>query len=56
MAVPVVCGGLALALEKNNKILPEEMKILLYESVDNEENLKKNFWGVLNVDKLIKML
>ena len=56
MAVPVVCGGLALALEKNTKILPEEMKILLYESVDNEENLKKNFWGVLNVDKLIKML
>ena len=56
MAVPVVCGGLALALEKNSKILPEEMKILLYESVDNEEILKKNFWGVLNVDKLVKML
>ena len=56
MAVPVVCGGLALALEKNSGILPEEMKILLYESVDHEENLKKNFWGVLNVDKLIKML
>jgi serine protease AprX len=56
MAVPVVCGGLALALEKRSKILPEEIKILLYESVDNEENLKKHFWGVLNVDKLIKML
>ena len=56
MAVPVVCGALALALEKNPRILPEEMKILLYESVDNEENLKKSFWGVLNVDKLIKML
>ena len=56
MAVPVVCGGLALALEKRNTILPEEMKILLYESVDNEESLKKHFWGLLNVDKLIKIL
>jgi serine protease AprX len=41
MAAPVVCGGLALALEKANNIQPEEIKIMLYETVDPEEILKK---------------
>ena len=56
MAVPVVCGGLALALEKNNSITPAQMKILLYDSVDRIEGVKSNFWGVLNIDKLMEML
>jgi subtilisin family serine protease len=56
MAAPVVCGGLALALEKANNIQPEEIKIMLYETVDPEEILKKHAWGILNVDKLVGML
>lgn len=56
MAAPIVCGALALALEKNSKLKPVELKLLLYDSV-SEKN--KNFspaWGILNVDNLIKML
>ena len=56
MSVPMVCGALALALEKNNNLKPVELKLLLYDSVS--ENIK-NFssaWGILNVDNLIKML
>lgn len=56
MAAPIVCGALALALEKNPNLKPVELKLLLYDSV-SEKN--KNFspaWGILNVDNLIKML
>ena len=56
MAAPIVCGSLALALEKNPNLKPVELKLLLYDSV-SEKN--KNFspaWGILNVDNLIKML
>lgn len=56
MAAPIVCGALALAIEKNPNLKPVELKLLLYDSV-SEKN--KNFsiaWGILNVDNLIKML
>lgn len=56
MSVPIVCGGLALALEKRQDITPAEMKILLYDSVERTEGIQNNFWGILNIDNLMKML
>lgn len=56
MSVPVVCGGLALALEKRPDISPAEMKILLYNSVERTKTEQNKFWGILNVDKLMKIL
>jgi len=56
MSVPVVCGALALALEKKPSLKPVELKLLLYDTVSpiNDENMPA--WGILNVDNLIKML
>ena len=59
MAVPVVCGALALALEKRPTISPVEMKLLLYDTVERVEEvngIQKSFWGILNVDNLMEML
>ena len=56
MSVPIVCGALALALEKNIKLKPVELKLLLYDTVDPVDNKNINVWGILNVDNLIKML
>ena len=58
MAVPVVSGTLALAVEKRSDIRPVEIKLLLYDSVKRQEGTgKKNrAWGVLDVDNLMKML
>ena len=56
MSVPVVCGALALALEKNPVLKPVEMKLLLYDTVDRIDREKSGVWGILNVDNLIKML
>lgn len=56
MSVPIVCGALALVLEKSPNLKPVEIKLLLYDTVEriNRENI--NVWGILNVDNLIKML
>ena len=56
MSAPIVCGALALALEKDPKRKPVELKLLLYDTVErvNYENTK--VWGILHVDNLIKML
>lgn len=56
MAVPIVCGGLALALEKRKDISPEGMKILLYNSVEKIKFSPNLVWGILNVDKLMEMI
>jgi serine protease AprX len=56
MAVPIVCGALALALEKNPNLKPVELKLLLYDSVSRENKNFHSAWGILNVDNLIKML
>ncbi len=57
MAVPVVCGALALALEKDASLSPAILKLALYESVDREPTqLFQNCWGMLNVDRLLRML
>ena len=56
MAVPMVCGALALALEKRSNIKPVELKLLLYDSVSQKIKNLGPGWGILNVDNLIKML
>ena len=56
MAAPIVCGALALALEKNPKLKPVELKLLLYDSVSEKIKNFSPAWGILNVDNLIKML
>lgn len=56
MAAPIVCGALALALEKNPKLKPVELKLLLYDSVSEKNKNFPSAWGILNVDNLIKML
>lgn len=56
MAAPVVCGALALALEKRPDLKPVELKLLLYDSVSEKNKNLSPAWGILNVDNLIKML
>lgn len=56
MAVPVVCGALALALEKDVTLSPALLKLQLYESVEREQNTGMQHWGRLQVDRLISML
>lgn len=56
MSAPIVCGGLALALEKNMLLKPVELKLLLYDTVDPISSKNMNVWGILNVDNLIKIL
>ena len=56
MSVPIVCGALALLLEKNPILKPVEIKLLLYDTVDRKNTENRNVWGILNVDNLIKML
>lgn len=56
MAAPIVCGALALALEKNPYLKPVELKVLLYDSVSRKNKNIGSSWGILNVDNLIKML
>ena len=56
MSAPIVCGALALALEKNPNLKPVELKLLLYDSVERIKEKNIAAWGILNVDNLIKML
>ena len=56
MSAPIVCGALALALEKCPDLKPVELKLLLYDSVDPVKEKNISAWGILNVDNLLKML
>lgn len=56
MSAPVVCGALALALEKRPRLKPVELKLLLYDSVSPLEDENISAWGILNVDNLMKIL
>ena len=56
MSVPIVCGALALALEKAPYLKPVELKVLLYDSGSRKIKNLSASWGILNVDNLIKML
>lgn len=53
MATPIVCGALALALEKNRRLTPKDLKIALYKSVNNM-NEDTTCWGALDVKKLLE--
>lgn len=55
MAAPVVSGALALALQKNPSLRPEELKVKLYESAKRQKNAK-SAWGILQVDKLMDLI
>jgi serine protease AprX len=55
MATPVVTGALALALEKNPSLRPEELKLKLCESAEEMAG-NPNIWGVLDVDSLLSIL
>lgn len=55
MSAPVVCGALALLLEKHPELNPVEIKLMLYDSVKRIEE-KNRAWGLLDVDKLMEML
>lgn len=56
MSVPICCGALALALEKNNNLRPSEIKMLLYDTVSEKIKNLSPSWGILDVDNLMKML
>ena len=55
MSAPIVSGALALMLEKRPEIKPVEAKLMLYDSVKPIKE-KNAAWGLLDVDKLMKML
>ncbi len=55
MSAPIVCGAVALLMEKKPQITPEEIKIYLYDSVTPlKKEDKRRSWGILNVDQLVK--
>lgn len=55
MAVPVVTGALALALEKYPNLTPAELKLRLYErAYPRGEHIGKKCWGVLHLDYLLR--
>ena len=56
MSVPIVCGALALLLEKRPDLKPVEIKLLLYDSVLPVKEKNISAWGILHVDNLMKML
>lgn len=51
MATPIVTGAIALLLEKNPLMRPEEVKLRLYNTCAWQKN--EHSWGRLDVDKLI---
>ena len=59
MATPVVSGAIALALQKNPGLRPEEIKLKLYESVEKNEGMRGGYtkaWGNLHVDNLLHLI
>lgn len=56
MAAPVVCGALALGMEKEPYLYPEEWKLRLYHTAEKTETeAAKKSWGILHVDNLLQM-
>jgi hypothetical protein len=45
-----------LVLEKNPKLSPPEVKMLLYDTVSDKIKDLSPSWGILDVDNLMKML
>ena len=54
MSVPVVSGALALALEANSHLKPEDLKRILHETVVPLPEYVEECWGVLHVDRLVQ--
>lgn len=56
MAAPVVCGALALGMEKEPNLYPEEWKLRLYNTAEQvDTDTGKKTWGLLHVDNLLQM-
>ena len=56
MSAPVVCGALALGMEKNPYFYPEDWKLKLYDSVwSRGTDIHQKSWGILHVDNLLQM-
>ena len=56
MAAPVVCGALALGMEKEPYLYPEEWKLRLYHTAEKTgTEAGKKSWGILHVDNLLQM-
>ncbi len=52
MSTPMVSGAIALVLEKNPLLRPEEIKLMLYNSCKRNRENENYSWGTLNVDAL----
>jgi serine protease AprX len=57
MATPIVCGAMALALEKNPTLTPAALKLLVYQSCERTTaSPYSHSWGILHVDRLLSLL
>ena len=56
MATAMVSGDIALLLEKNPDMGPEEVKLARYNTGDRAGDSHKGSWGIINVDKLVGIL
>ncbi len=55
MATPIVCGALALALEKSPHLRPEHLKLKLYESLVVGKERRGPAGGIHKVDNLMEL-
>jgi serine protease AprX len=53
MATPVICGAMALALEKNPELTPAALKLLVYHSCIPTDSVYGHSWGILHTDRLL---
>ena len=56
MSTPIVSGAVALALEKKPQLSPKAVKVALYRSCTPLRQENNKSWGMINVDKFIKMV
>ena len=56
MAAPMVSAALALALSKNRRLTPRDLKIALYQSCTTLFDKKNTGWGLLDVAKLLQVV